>query len=405
MRSITPSVFLPAMVYEIGNGAIAPIIVLTASGLGASPGRAAFMLAVLGIGRALGDIPASWLADRVGDRRSMIVAAALAVTALFGCFIARSLLVLGAGLLVIGMSNAIFYLARQSYLIEVVPIRLRARAMSTLGGSHRIGLFIGPFIGAGAIALTDIRGAYVVAMIAAASAGLILVLVPDVAIPSGQPAAIRGGITSFEMLTAYRRLFATLGLAIIGVAAVRAARQTVLPLWAEHIGLSPAQTSLIFGIASSVDMALFYPAGKVMDQYGRLAIALPATLILGGAMMVLPLSGEAVSLTIVAMTMSLGNGIGSGIMMTLGADAAPIDGRVRFLGVWRLLSDTGNAAGPVVVSVVATAWALAAGIVAIGSVGLLATAALAAWVPRYSQYATPRSVRVAELTPDNVTPD
>jgi MFS family permease len=142
-----------------------------------------------------------------------------------------------------------------------------------------------------------------------------------------------------------------------------------------------------------------------MDQYGRLAIALPATLILGGAMMVLPLSGEAVSLTIVAMTMSLGNGIGSGIMMTLGADAAPIDGRVRFLGVWRLLSDTGNAAGPVVVSVVATAWALAAGIVAIGSVGLLATAALAAWVPRYSQYATPRSVRVAELTPDNVTPD
>jgi MFS family permease len=174
---------------------------------------------------------------------------------------------------------------------------------------------------------------------------------------------------------------------------VRAARQTVLPLWGDHLGLGPGQTSLVFGIASAVDMALFYPAGKVMDRYGRLAVALPSMLILGGAMMAIPLTHGVVTLTVVAMIMSFGNGIGSGIMMTLGADTAPADARTQFLAVWRLFSDSGNAAGPVVVSVVALFSTLAAGIVAIGSVGLLAAVALGIWVPRWSPYATPRSTR------------
>ncbi len=393
LRAIAPSVFLPALVYEIGNGAIAPIIALTALDVGASPATAGYMLALLGIGQVLGDIPASSLADRVGDRRAMIMAAGVAVVALFGCLMTKSLLLLGLALLVIGMSNATFYLARQSYLTEVAPVALRARAMSTLGGSHRIGLFIGPFVGAAVISLTSMRGAYVVAMVSASAAALLLLLIPDVEVPGDRPPPTRGAVSAGQMLQAHRRLFATLGLAVLAVGAVRAARQTVLPLWAEHIGLSPETTSLVFGIASAVDMALFYPAGKVMDHYGRLAIALPSMLILGGAMMVLPLTHGVVILTIVAMIMSFGNGIGSGIMMTLGADVSPNDSRIQFLSLWRVMSDTGNAAGPVVVSVVASAATLAAGIVSIGSVGLLAVAALGTWVPRYSNFATPAMAR------------
>jgi hypothetical protein len=116
-------------------------------------------------------------------------------------------------------------------------------------------------------------------------------------------------------------------------------------------------------------------------------------LILGLAMVALPLTTGIVGLTAVAMVMSLGNGIGSGIVMTLGADVAPPDNRLRFLSTWRVMSDTGNALGPVVVSVVAGIWALSAGIVAVGAVGVLAAAGLARWVPRYSPFATRAMVR------------
>ena len=39
----------------------------------------------------------------------------------------------------------------------------------------------------------------------------------------------------------------------------------------------------------------------------------------------------------VALLLGFGNGLGSGIVMTLGADFAPARGRAEFLGVWRLV--------------------------------------------------------------------
>jgi MFS family permease len=246
-----------------------------------------------------------------------------------------------------------------------------------------------------------LRAAYAVAIAAAGLAALLLLVIPDIE-PAGSAALSRVGqraaagpaVDGFvATLRTYRRLLMTLGVAVLAIGAARAARQVVLPLWAVHIGLSPEVTSLVFGIASAVDMALFYPSGKVMDRHGRLAVAVPSMLILGGAMAVLPLTGGIVGLTLVAMVMSFGNGIGSGIVMTLGADVAPPDNRLRFLSMWRLMSDTGNALGPVVVSVIASLWALAAGIVAVGGVGLLAAGALTIWAPKYSPFATRAMMR------------
>jgi MFS family permease len=169
----------------------------------------------------------------------------------------------------------------------------------------------------------------------------------------------------------------------------------VIPLWAAHIGLNATTTSLVFGVATAVDMALFYPAGRVMDQYGRLAVAVPSMVILGGATALLPLTHGVVTLSLGAIAMSFGNGLGSGIIMTLGADVAPADARVSFLSVWRTMSDTGSAIGPLVVAALAAAWTLAAGVVAIGSVGLLAAFGMWRWVPLHSAYANRRMVRAA----------
>lgn len=392
LRSLAPSSFLPAALYEVGNGAVIPVIALTAIDLGASTGVAGFMMVLLGIGQVLGDVPASSVADRLGDRRAMMLAAGLSIVAMLACYLARSLVVLGAALVLMGACNATYYLARQSYLTEVVPVALRARAMSTLGGAHRVGLFAGPFLGAIAIGVGGLRSAYLVAVGSAVVVAVMLALIADVEVPA-HSVLVRSAVSTREVLVAHRRLFATLGLAVIGVGAVRASRQTVLPLWAEHLGLGGQTTSLVFGVAAAVEMVLFYPGGKVMDRYGRLAVALPSMVVMGLSMMALPLTRGVASLTVVAVVMGMGNGIGSGIMMTLGADASPQDGRIRFFGIWRVLADSGNAAGPVVVSVLATVATLAAGIVSVGAIGLLTAVAMARWVPRYSRYATVAGVR------------
>ena len=82
------------------------------------------------------------------------------------------------------------------------------------------------------------------------------------------------------------------------------------------------------------------------------------------------------------MLMGFGNGIGSGIVMTLAADTSPAVGRLTFLGVWRELSDAGAGIGPVILSVVTGIAGLGAGILVSGGVGLAAGAALWTWIPR-----------------------
>ncbi|WP_449373974.1 MFS transporter [Arthrobacter psychrolactophilus] len=108
----------------------------------------------------------------------------------------------GAGVFLIGVASAVFHLARQSYLTEAVPPFMRARAMSTLGGIGRIGLFAGPFIGALVIHLVGLPGAYWVAALAVAAAGAVAWGLPDLVnadrscatraqdhrcVPAGQP--------------------------------------------------------------------------------------------------------------------------------------------------------------------------------------------------------------------------
>jgi hypothetical protein len=81
--------------------------------------------------------------------------------------------------------------------------------------------------------------------------------------------------------------------------------------------------------------------------------------------------------------MGVGNGLGSGIVMTLGADAAPRVGRAPFLGVWRLLSLVGHNGASVVVAAVAAAATIGAASVVMGVLTLAGGAWLVRWLPEY----------------------
>lgn len=395
--AVLAGVLAPTLVFEIGLGAVLPVIALTASDLGASLAGASVLVALLGIGQVIGDVPAGALAARVGDRRAMLVATVLAVLTLGACALAPNLATFGAAVLVTGASSSVFHLARQSYLTEVTPVVNRARALSTLGGVSRIGAFLGPFLGAAVLHWTGLRGVFWLAAVTTVLAGIVVALVPDVEGNRRPPPRATVRVSTLTVLRQHRHVLLTLGTAVVLVGAVRASRQVVLPLWTEHVGLSATTTSLIFGLAGAVDMLLFYPAGHVMDRRGRLWVAVPSMVVLGGAIALLPLTHTVAGICAVAMVMGLGNGIGSGILMTLGADVAPPETRSQFLGIWRLLQDSGAAAGPLVVSAGAALGSLAAGIATMGAMGLVAAGALARWVPRWSVHANATTRRRAGI--------
>ncbi|WP_245885687.1 MFS transporter [Xylanimonas oleitrophica] len=411
LRTVVLGAFVPAFVFDVGVGAAIPVIAPTATNLGSTLAVAGLVAALLPAGQILADLPAGALAARLGDRRAMLVAGVVAALGFAGAALAPSLATLAPAVLAIGAAAAVFNLARHSYLTEITPPLQRARVLSTLAGVHRIGQFVGPFAGALVLRTGDVHAVYWLGAAVALAATVTVAVVRDdvtapgetgAARPSARPVATGaqaapGSPTLRTVLRDHRRLFSTLGVACLLVGAVRGARQTVIPLWGVHLGLDPAVTSLVVGVAGGVDMLLFYPAGKVMDRMGRLWIGVPSMLLMGVALVALPLTHSAPSLAVVAMLLGLGNGMGSGVLMTLGSDASPAQGRAQFLGLWRVLQDTGAAAGPLVVSAGAALGSLAAGIWAAGLLGPAAAAALARWAPRWTVHANRTTRRRAGI--------
>ena len=387
LRSIALPAYGPTALGSIGTGAVLPVVVLSARALGAEVSVAAFLLSLIGIAQLVGDLPAGALASRIGERAALIVACAVEAVGMVGCAAAPNLVALGASLCLLGLAAALFGLARQAYLTDAVPVHLRARALSTLGGVNRIGIFIGPFVGALVVSRSGVGAAYLVGFVSSAAALLLVLVVPDITTEHRRQEAGRPRRAIGRVLREHVRTLATLGVGALFIASARACRIALIPLFAESIGLDAARTSLVVGIAGAVDMLLFYPAGGVMDRFGRMWVALPSMVILAAGMAMLPLAHSFGTLTAVAVVLGLGNGIGAGLVMTLGADAAPPDARVQFLGGWRLMADMGNASGPALIGAITLVAPLGVAAVVMGIGALGGAGWLRLWVPRFDPVA------------------
>ena len=375
-RDIAVVAYAPSIVSAMGHGAVMPVLALRASDLGADASMAAFVVALLGIGSLATSLPAGSLVARIGERRTLMGAGALDAVAMTVAFLSSSIAVLSIAVFVSGMSWTAFLIARQGFLIDATPLSHRARAMSLLGGSFRVGVFIGPLIGAGLIHAFGLPSVFLLAATTSLCSAVIGGWMPDL---GRSRSSEQGHLSVRSVLWTYRRTFATLGVAVVIIGISRSVRTGLLPLWADHIHLEPAVVSLLFAGAALVDIALILPGGWLLDRHGRQIVAIPVVLAVGIGCLLLPLAHDALSLGAVMVLIAIGNGLGSGIVMTLGADAAPVDGRAQFLGGWRLCGDIGGTGGPLLVSGLAAAFTLATAPIAIGIFALAGTVWVGYW--------------------------
>lgn len=377
-RPLLRPIYIPTLIAEIGVGAMYPILALSPVRMGASFTGASAVVAAYSVGRIIGSAAGGIFAAKRGSTQTAVIGLVGMSMMAFGCAGSETLFPFVVAVTAFGIAHAIFHIARQAQTAALILPVQRARALTSLAGMWRISNFAGPTIGAVVIHAHGLRWTYVLA-------GVVIALAAVSLIASGSWREAKHHIRSEEssatkVVRENRRVISTLGVAIALTAAVRAARLVALPLWADHLGLSDGTASAIFAVSAMVDMILFYPAGSASDRWGRRWSAVPSTLMLGLGFLCLPLSTGAGGLMLAAIIIGLGNGWGSGLLMTLGADIAPPQARSVFLGLWMLLTDIGSLAGPVLVSMGAII-GLPVGIVGVGVLGLGSTVMLLRWIP------------------------
>jgi MFS family permease len=387
------SFYLPALVLSLSQGLLIPVLPLYAREIETSYRLVGLMLAGDGLGMLLADIPAGLLLRRLGNKGAMLLGIGcilLSTVALFWAGSAGAVLVCR---LVAGFGMALYAVSRLAYVAGTVRPAGRGRALAVLGGVFRLGRFAGPMVGGALAARYGLRAAFPVfgGVCAVAWLGVAAFVRAAHAAPSSAPGASGRSLHVFlSMLKGNAHVLAPAGAGYLFSQMIRAGRAIVIPLYAADVlGLDVGAIGLLVGIASAVEASLFPVAGLIMDRLGRKVAIVPCFVIQGLVMLLLPLTGGFAGLLAVAAVMGFANGLGSGVMMTVGADLAPPDSRGEFLGVWRLVGDAGGSGAPLVVGTIADLLALPAAAVVISGAGLIAAAIFVLLVPETLKKARP----------------
>lgn len=380
VRQLAIPVYLPSLLFAAGESGLIPLIPASAEKLGADIPTAAMIAGLVLIGTLVADIPAARIVNYFGERVSMLWAAFLAAAGVVSALVATNLWMIGFGVFLLGMTAAIFGLARHSYIAETAPKEYRARALSILGGMFRLGAFIGPLVGAWVIQAYGIQNIYWMSIVFCGLAGVILLSTKPEKMPDTPPNT-SGGILKVAKLE-YKKLI-TLGFASSLLTFLRTVRHLALPLWALHIHLDVSTTALIIGLAGAVDFALFYNGGQVIDKYGRRVAAVPTMLAIGIGVACIPLTHDETGFAVVAVALAVANALGSGLVLTIGADLAPPEARNEFLAGFRFLLDTGIAMAAPAISILTILIGLSGGLVAVSGLAVIGAVMMNHYLPKY----------------------
>ena len=370
LRSLIVSVYLPTALFSIGEGAIVPILPAAAERLGASLPVAGLIAGLLMAGVLLADLPAGIVVARIGERKAMIYSAVFSALGISTSIVAPSLLLLGLGVLLVGFGHAVFGLARQVFIAEHIPYSHRARALSIIGGTFRLGGFVGPLLAALMISLFGISSVFVISMSLWAAAAIVITFTKE----EENLHTVTSLKRTAKIAVREKKKLLTVGVVGMIVAVMRNSRTIGLPLLAIAIHLPPEKMALYIAIAGAVDLSLFFLSGQVMDRYGRRWAAIPTLVGMSLTNLLFFIVSDSTMFLVVAIILAIANAFSAGLVLVLGADSAPADARSEFLSSFRLLVDGGTTlTSPLLSALIVLTGALAPAMSFFSAIGLLGT--------------------------------
>jgi len=358
-RELILAVYVPTILLAFGQGVMVLSLPLLANEASDAYSFASIIVSAAAVGTLIADVPTGTIMIRLGLRRTMLIGSTMVAASTLMLALPLDPGVLLVLRFVAGIGTALWGLSRYTFITQQVPPELRGRMIAGFGGINRIGTFAGPLI---AGSLVTVVGLYASFLLAGALAAIAL-LTAWMWIPadaSARPAGAQATGHAGEFRGTWRAidgrrldiLFASL--AQIFAQVVRQGKQFLIPLYGvEVLGLDAFEVGFVMTASAVIDMSMFGPAGYIMDRFGRKFAMVPSFSLMAIGIAMIPFADSFAGLLIAGLVVGFGNGIGSGTMMTLGADFAPAAFTSTFLSIWRFIGDSGQMIGPLLVGIVA----------------------------------------------------
>ncbi len=335
---------------QLGFGSIVPVVPLYAHAFGVAEALIGLAIAVYGLARFTSSAPAGWIADRSGRRWSLFCGGMLTAVGNLVCALAPTYALFLVGRFVAGSGASMVLTAGQIVLADITEPATRGRSMAIYQTVFLFGVGFGPIPGGllaqyGGLAMPF----WVYALVGTVVALLGLWRLPETR-PTRLPAAGgRAVVFRRQLLQVLRhRPLLLISLVTFGSFFARTgALFTLVPLRAEReIGLTPSQIGFGLAAVSVVSLVMAYPAGVLVDTFGRKVVIAPATLFSGLGLVGFALAPSYPWFLAACVVWAMASGIGGGAPAAYATDVAPPGMTAAAMSAYRMLSELGYVLGP-----------------------------------------------------------
>lgn len=333
---------------------LTPLLPDIRTDFGVSIATAGFIVGAYGLARLIVDLPAGFMADRVGHRRMSGFALGLLILASLVGLNAGSVLVLIVSRAASGVAVAILATIILSALSATATGTNRGKVMSLFHVANNIGIAIYPLLGGVVGALLGWRATFAVTAVLVGLAGVILLPVLRRVAP-GRDAATRPAAPSRRVLFGRDRAIAILSTNVGVVANMvnrHGFRNTILPLYAAtSLGLGGVSIASAIALMSATGLLVATPGGMLGDRLGRRRIITAGLAAIAVGDLVFLFTGDYLTFLLAAGLIGFGDFFSSSQTALL-SEIVPPEQRTRVLSGYRFSADLGAFIGPVVLAAV-----------------------------------------------------
>eukprot|EP00943_MAST-04B_sp_MAST-4B-sp1_P003364 g3364.t1 len=192
-------------------------------------------------------------------------------------------------------------------------------------------------------------------------------------------------ISTLQIMYDFRIILVRICIYCILLTFVRYGRVLMIPLFGLALNLSVTEIAIISSASYFCGASMFPVSGFIMDRFGRKKNAFITCFIMAIGFLMMYVSKNFGLLLASGMLIGFGNGLSSGLVMTLGGDLAPNDKRRGpFLGIYKLLISIGQLIGPLVAGAISDMFGVQGGAIVCLTVAILACIWVALFIPETS---------------------
>lgn len=343
---------------QLGFGSIVPVLALYARSFGVGQSAIGLAIAVYGLARFLVAVPVGQLADRAGRRATLALGGLVTAGGNLLCAYAPTYATFVGARFVAGAGAALVLISGQIVLADITTPAHRGRVMAIYQGVFLFAVGVGPYPGGLLAERFGLRAPFVVYAVAGVLAGALAWLsIPETRARGDRAAAAAPAPPSFaaqlRILTGQVGFVLVSAISFMGAVARTGGLFNVIPILArDRLGLSTDRIGFGLALASVVGLGLAYPAGVLVDRYGRKAVIVPATVVSGVSLVLFLLAPTYTWFLAGCVAWSVAVGVGGAAPAAYAADVAPPGMNAAAMSAYRGLADLGYVVGPVALGLV-----------------------------------------------------